>query len=250
MVRTLVATVVGNVAWVVCTVALAAVAVLIGWIGPRGHLVSRIARLWSWCLVVASGLRLDVRFEEPLKGGEGGAEGGSGHYVYMSNHQSMYDIPVLLATLPTRTQFLAKASLFRIPLFGQAIKVGGFVPVERGDRVRGREAFEQAVERIVAGNSILVFPEETRSRDGDLLPFKKGGVLLALKSGLPVVPVGIRGTREVRGKGSILIRPRTVEVRYGRPLDLSGHTIQERTELTRRVRQRVAELAGVEADGG
>ena len=235
--KSLLATVIGNLVWVGATLFFAALAVTVGWIGPRGRVVSLIARVWSWCVLLASGVRLDVRFRRPLEGG---------HYVYVSNHQSMYDIPVLLACLPSRTQFLAKASLFRIPLFGQALRMGGFVPVERGDRVRGREAFEEAVERLAEGNSILVFPEETRSPDGDLLPFKKGGVLLALRSGLPVVPVGVSGTREVRGKGSLLIRPRTVKVRFGRPMDLSDHTIQDRTELTREVRRRVAELAGVE----
>jgi 1-acyl-sn-glycerol-3-phosphate acyltransferase len=155
----------------------------------------------------------------------------------------MYDIPALLASLPQRTQFLAKKSLFRIPFFGWGLRLGAFVPVDREDRRRARESFTAAADRLAAGDSVLVFPEETRSPDGALLPFKKGGFLLALKSGLPIVPVGIRGTFAVRRRGSLKISPSRIEVRYGGPIEVASYGVKQREDLMAEVRRRIAELA-------
>jgi len=162
----------------------------------------------------------------------------------MANHQSLFDIPVLLATLPGQTRFMAKQGLFRIPIFGWALSAGGFIPVDRQDRSRAKEAFASAVARLQAGASVLVFPEETRSLDGRLLAFQRGGFLLALKSGLPIVPVGIAGTLAVQGKRSFLIHPGEVSVRYGAPIAMTGFDLRQKRELLLIVRDRIAQLAG------
>ena len=125
----------------------------------------------------------------------------------MANHQSLFDIPALLASLPGETKFLAKSSLFRIPIFGWALSAGGFVPIDRSDRSTARESFAAAIAALARGVSVLIFPEEARSLDGRVLPFQRGGFLLALKSGLPIVPVGIEGAFEVQPRRSFLIRP-------------------------------------------
>jgi 1-acyl-sn-glycerol-3-phosphate acyltransferase len=177
--------------------------------------------------VEASGARLDPR----------------GRYIFMANHRSLFDIPVLIATLPGQARFLAKESLFRIPVFGWALKAGGFIPIDRRDRSRARDAFAAAVDRLGAGASILLFPEETRARDETLLPFQRGGFLLALKSGLPIVPVGIRGTLQVQPRGSFLVRPGLVRVEYGEPMPIDSFAVSRKKELIDRVRSRVAELA-------
>ncbi len=226
----------GNLTIVVCTLFWAVPALLLGWVPPRGTVTFWCARAWAWCLLWGCGLRVRVERDPAI---------GRGHYVFMANHQSLFDIPLLLATLPGQTRFLAKRSLFRIPLFGWAIAAGGFVPVDREDKSKAREMFATAIARAQSGVSLLVFPEQTRSLDGQLLPFQRGGFLLAMKAGLPIVPVGIRGTFGVQQKRSFLIHPGTVEVRYGAPIPTAEVDVRQKRDLVATTRARVAELAGL-----
>ncbi len=186
-------------------------------------------------MLVFSGIRLDTGFEVDL--------GSDPPFVFMANHQSLYDIPALIATLPVQTRFLAKRSLFRIPIFGWAIKAGGFISIDRRDRSRAGESFSAAVERIRGGVSALVFPEGTRSLDARLGPFLRGGFLLALKSGLPIVPVGIHGSFSVQPKGSRLVRPGRIRVRYGEPIRVVDYGLRRRGELEDAVRDEITRLA-------
>lgn len=236
----LLATLTGNLAWVVGTVALGVAAILVSWVPPRGTAVFLVARWWARLILAASFIRLDVRREAAPE--EYGAS------VFMANHRSMYDIPVLLATLPGQARFMAKKSLFKIPIFGWAIALGGFIPVDREDRRTARKTFAAAVDRLRHDVSVVVFPEETRSAGPSLLRFRPGGFLLALRSGLPIVPVGVRGTSEVRPKGSLWISPRRIEVRYGSPLPTAGLSVHDRRRVTDEVRNRVAALSGLAAD--
>ena len=236
-IRIALATVIGDLYLVFGTLFLSSLAVAVSWIPPRGNMVYKVAQLWSRGLLRCSGVGLEVRRVTELNSRQ--------PYVFMSNHQSLYDIPALIASLPGQTRFLAKRSLFRIPCFGWAIKLGGFIGIDREDRSRARESFSAAVAQLRAGASTLVFPEGTRSLDGRLLPFKRGGFLLALKSGLPIVPVGISGSLAVKPKGSLRITPGRVVVHYGRPIETEDFGIRGREELTSRVRQGIAALAGI-----
>ncbi len=218
------------------TLILGLVASLIGWLPPRGKLVFWLARLWSRLWLLASGTRVESHFEHPLQNDRG--------YVFMANHQSWYDIPALLSTLPSQTRFLAKKGLFQLPVLGWSLRAGGFIAVDRKDRTGARETFNAAIQCLAGNHSILIFPEETRSRDGLLLPFKKGGLLLALKAGAQIVPVGLRGTRQIRPKDSWLIRPGRISVHYGQPLDTTAYTLRERESLSAEVRRRIATLSG------
>lgn len=238
------ATLTGNLYLLAGTALLASLALATGWLPPRGNVIFFWARVWSRGLLAASGVRVDLDSGPFARAPEAGGAPAGGHYIFMANHQSLFDIPVLLATLPGQTRFLAKQSLFRIPLFGWAIRAGGFIPVDREDRSRAREVFRAAAARLRAGTSVLVFPEETRSRDGRLLPFQRGGFLLAIKSGLPIVPVGIAGTLGVQAKGRLRIHPARVRVRYGQPLLVEGYDLRRKDELVALVRHQVAELAG------
>lgn len=233
----LAATLAGNAYLVFGSLFFGSLGLLFSWVPPHGNWVFRCARWWSRGLLWASGVRLRVE-REP------GAVAASPH-VFLANHQSLFDIPVLLATLPGQTRFLAKDNLFRIPVFGWALRAGGFVPIDRQNRSQARRAFAAALERAAAGASLLIFPEETRSRDGALLPFQRGGFLLAIKQRLPIVPVGIRGTLGVQVRGELWIRPGRVEVRYGAPIDVSGYEVSRKDELMAATRRRVAELAGI-----
>ena len=234
---TLFFSVLGNLTIVVCTLFWAIPSFLLGWIPPRGTVTFWCARAWAWCLLVGCGLRVRVVRDPAVER--------RGHYVFMANHQSLFDIPLLIATLPGQTRFLAKRSLFRIPIFGWAIAAGGFIPVDREDKSKAREMFATAIARAQSGVSLLVFPEQTRSLDGQLLPFQRGGFLLAMKAGLPIVPVGIRGTFGVQQKRSFLIHPGTVEVHYGAPIPTTEVDVRRKRDLVETTRARIAELAGL-----
>ena len=166
-------TLTGNLYLVFGTLFFAILSTSTGWIPlPHGGRLWFVwARWWSRLLLWSSGVLVRVEQLAPLDRRQ--------VYVFLSNHQSLFDIPVLLATLPVPARFLAKRELFNIPLLGWSLKVGGFIPVERGGKSAG-ESFRAAAQRVQSGGSVLLFPEETRSPDGRLLPFKRGGFLLAI----------------------------------------------------------------------
>jgi 1-acyl-sn-glycerol-3-phosphate acyltransferase len=161
----------------------------------------------------------------------------------MANHQSLFDIPAMLAAVPVPVRFLAKRSLFRIPVFGWALGAAGFVPIDRIDRSRAKEAFRLALGSLQEGVAIVVFPEETRSLDGMIRPFSRGGFLMALKARSPIVPVGIHGTLRVRRKGRLLVDPAEVEVAFGDPIDPSLWKVRQVDDLIERVESEVSRLA-------
>ena len=234
----LLATVFGNLYLVLGTTFFAVATVLSGWLPlPRGGRMFFLwARWWSQLLLLSSGVRWRAEHVTPLDRRQA--------YVFLANHQSLFDIPVLLATIPVPARFMAKKELFKIPIFGWALLVGGFIPVDRGAGKGARESFRAATARVQQGGSVLLFPEETRSLDGRLLPFKRGGFLLAQQAGLPVVPVGIQGTLGVRQRKSFRIRPGRVLVRYGAPIATAAGR-REGAELLATARARIAELAEV-----
>ncbi len=213
-------------------------AVLSFWVPRRGNVIFYYARWWGRFVIWGGGLRPEIRHRVEYEPGS--------RFIVMSNHQGMYDIPALLGTMPFQTRFMAKSSLFRIPFFGWAMQLGGFVPVDRGDNRRARQAFGSAVGTLGEGISVLVFPEETRSPDGRLLAFRRGGFLLALKSGLPILPVGISGTHEARPKGSWSTRPGPIGIRFGEPIDVAEYGLKGRRELEAEVRRQILELSGAE----
>lgn len=148
-------------------------------------------------------------------------------YVYMSNHQSHLDIPVLYATLPSPTiRMLAKKELFRIPLWGRGLRAAEFVEVDRGNHARAVQSIEQAKQLIEDGVSIWIAPEGTRSRDGRIGALKKGGFHLALETQTPIVPVAIRGTIDILRRGTKAMRTgQRVEVTIGAPIEVAGRDL-------------------------
>ncbi len=230
-------TLIGNTYLVVATLVLSTLALLLSWLPFRRTLIFRLSRLWSHGLLKICRIRLHVSSEAELDRSE--------TYVFMVNHLSLFDIPTLLASTPVQCRFMAKRSLFKIPIFGWVLRVGGYVSVDRNSREGPRASFNRALEELRTGASLVVFPEGTRSLEGGLLPFKRGGLLLALRCGLPIVPVGIRGTRELRVRKSFAINPGEAEVRYGRPIDLKGYGVRDVDRLSDELRARIAELAGL-----
>jgi 1-acyl-sn-glycerol-3-phosphate acyltransferase len=149
---------------------------------------------------------------------------------------------VLYRALDRRLHILFKAELRRIPVLGKVIETAGFIPVAREKKDEAIEAIDQAAASIRGGNSFLIFPEGTRSLTEELLPFKKGGFIMAIKAQAPIVPVAVSGGRDAMRKGSSLIRPVMVEVRIGEPVPTAGHTLDDRDLLIAIVRERIEAL--------
>jgi len=162
--------------------------------------------------------------------------------VYCANHQSNVDPPVLFAALHPRMHILYKAELDRIPVLARAFRMGGFIPIERRNREAALRSIDAGARSIRAGNSFLIFPEGTRSQTDELLPFKKGGFVMAMKAQAPIVPVAIRGGRSAMRKGSAVIRPATIRVRVGTPIETVGLAPADRNLLIERVRQQIAAM--------
>ena len=165
-----------------------------------------------------------------------------GAVVYCSNHESNVDPAVLFQGLHPMIHILYKQELHQIPLMGMAFDIGGFVAVDRADRRKSIASVDTAVESLRRGNSFLIFPEGTRSRTGDLLPFKKGGFIMALQAQVPVIPVAVSGGRASMRKGSAIVRPVKVTVRLGPPISTEGLTIDDRDTLIERARTAVQGL--------
>jgi 1-acyl-sn-glycerol-3-phosphate acyltransferase len=198
----------------------------------KGDLPMWLARrAWApWGLWLA-GCRLDARIVAPLPDGPA---------IFAANHESTIDIWALVAAIPRGVRFVAKAELFRIPIFGWYMALGGHVPIERQDRARAIASLELAARKIRSGTSIIVYPEGTRSHDGRVHAFKKGPFALAEKAGVPVVPVAVVGAGKVTPKNRLHVHPGNITVVLGeavRPADFPG-----RDELLREVRRRIIAL--------
>ena len=157
-------------------------------------ILHNLGRLWSKILFLTARVNLAVEGQDNIP---------EGPAVFASNHQSQFDIPALYLAIPIQFRFVVKKELFKIPLFGLAMRRAGYVPIDRSGGKKAVSSLREAALRIRSGTSVVVFPEGTRSPDGRLLPFKSGALLLALKAEVPIVPIAIKGShqREAFGPG-------------------------------------------------
>jgi 1-acyl-sn-glycerol-3-phosphate acyltransferase len=199
-----------------------------------GDNVLGVARWWSRWATRFAGVRIMVDNRAKLEPGQ--------PYVFMANHASTIDIWALFVAIPRPIRMIAKKQLARIPLFGWVMWAGRFIFIDRQNAAAARRSIEAAGRRIRGGDSVLIFPEGTRTRDGQLGPFKKGGFHLAMEAGVPIVPIALRGTRELMPRGSLRARSGEVSVIIGPPIPTSGLTLEDRPAFIERVRNEVASM--------
>lgn len=161
--------------------------------------------------------------------------------LFVANHTSSADAPAVVSSIPRRVAVLVKQSLFKIPLVGQAFRLAHFIPVDRFHHESAMASLEKATEALRQGASFLIYPEGTRSPDGRLQDFKKGAVVLAIKAGVPIVPVACSGAHRVMEKRSLIIRPGEILVRFCPPIDASRYSFEQRDELNAVVRTALAQ---------
>jgi 1-acyl-sn-glycerol-3-phosphate acyltransferase len=201
---------------------------------PTGDWVLDLARWWSGWVTRFAGVRVVVDNRANLEPSQ--------PYVFMANHASTVDIWALFLAIPRRVRMIAKKQLARIPLFGWVMWAGRFIFIDRQNAAASRRSIEEAGRRIKGGCSVLIFPEGTRTRDGQLGLFKKGGFHLAMDAGVPIVPVALRGTRALMPRGSLRVKSGEVSVIIGAPIPTAGLSIENRHALIERVRDAIAAM--------
>jgi 1-acyl-sn-glycerol-3-phosphate acyltransferase len=204
-----------------------------------GRFANAVARWWSLGILVVTGVKVRVRGTDQLVP--------SATYVFVANHQSFYDIPVLFWSLPFQLRIIAKESLGSVPFLGWHLRRTGHILVDR------RNPDRQAIlgrwrELVAAGLSLIIFPEGTRSRDGRVAPFKSGSFMLALQANLPVVPITIVGTREVMPRGRLTVRPGAVTLTVHPPIAARGRAEAPGIDDARAFAAEVGEIVSAEAD--
>ena len=197
--------------------------------GRAGH---HCARLWGRIALLANRVKVRVEGLENVKG--------KGPFVFMSNHQGSYDIFALLGHLPFQFKWLVKKELFSIPFFGWAMAAAGYISIDRqGTREATVEAMNQAARRIREGMSVVIFPEGSRSPDGSIQPFKKGGFILAMKSKVPIIPISLAGSREIMSKDRLTASSGEIRIRIGNPIETSPYSVKERNTLMEKVSETI-----------
>ena len=223
------------------TIVLGTLSLLSVLVDRQGHLAHRCARAWAWLILKTTGVRVTPEGLDALPRDT--------PYLFLSNHQSIYDIPVLFWYLPYQVRILAKASLGRFPFLGWHLRRSGHVLVDRS--APGNSTMLQIKELMRRRVSLLVFPEGTRSADGRVARFRAGIVLLAIEAGLPIVPVAVEGTRHVMLKGRLMTCPGNVRLRVLPPVATVGLETSRARELAgvieRQVREQVEQLQGGDA---
>ncbi len=216
--------------WVVfATLVCGIVVIVLSFFLRSGNFMHKIARFWGKSILVVSRIKVSVKGLSNIDP--------SSPYIYMPNHQSNFDIPVLLGHLTVQFRWLAKMELFKIPIFGRAMRNVGYISIDRSNRQSAFESLKVAVEKIKSGVSVLIFPEGTRSRDGKIRPFKKGGFVMAIDSGVPIVPVVITGTRAIMPKGRFRVYPGHVSMVIYKPIETSTYTPETKEALMENVRR-------------
>ena len=203
----------------------------------KSPLIDSLNRWWARSILWAAGIDLHREGMEKIDPQK--------RYVLVSNHYSYFDIPCILVAVPQPIRFMAKASLFKIPIFGWALGRAGFIPIDRKNRRTAVKSFDLAAERIRKGNTIVIFPEEGRSRYREMRPFQRGAFLLAIKAQMPMMPIAVDGTFDIFRVGAKRITPGKVTVKAGEMIDCAGTMLRDKERLATDSRAQIETMIGV-----
>jgi len=196
-----------------------------------GNLAFSLAKLWAWIMLKVGRAKPVLKNRHYIKPGQS--------YVVVSNHQSLFDIPALVTSLGLQFRWIIKKEILRIPLFGYALYASRNIFIDRSKSKDAMAHIREAMDRLPPGTSVFFFAEGTRSYDGNLLPFKKGGFVMALEKKLPILPVTVNGSRKVLAKNSIVFHPGPIEVIIGEPIDTHEHDTANLEELIEKTRETI-----------
>jgi 1-acyl-sn-glycerol-3-phosphate acyltransferase len=203
-------------------------------LGSKAESVEGLAVWWARSISRVSGVEVTVSGTEHLDPEK--------PYIFAANHQSQFDIFALQGFLGVNFRWLAKKELFAVPVWGAAMRRAGYIPIDRSHGRQAIKSLDEAAKKISAGTSVIIFPEGTRSMDGKLHDFKAGAMVLAIKSGVPLVPVAIIGTFGILPKGKLLMKPGKVMIRVGHPIDTGNYSSRDKHKLAELLQDKVAEL--------
>lgn len=193
--------------------------------------IHKVAKLWAKILLLICNTKVEIIGKENILRGK--------PQIFMTNHQSDFDILIVLAHIPGQFRWLVKKELFHIPVFGAAMKSAGYIEIDRNNREKAMQSLDQAALRIREGKSIMAFPEGTRSRFGEIKHFKQGTFYLAIKSGAPIVPISIIGSGEIMPKRSLKIKPGKIKLVIDKPIDVKNIMLENRQDLITIVRNTI-----------
>ena len=216
---------------VIATLALGVLAFITYPFDRRGKVGHYYARLWGKTALFANRVKVRIEGMEHLNG--------KGPYIFMPNHQSYYDVFALLGHLPYQFKWLVKKELFSIPYLGWTMAAVGYISIDRGGTRDTVEAMNEAAQKIRDGMSVTIFPEGSRSPDGSIQPFKKGGFTLAIKSKVPIVPIAIDGSRNIMPKDKFTVASGEIRMLMDRPIETESYSLKDREVLMKRVRETI-----------
>jgi 1-acyl-sn-glycerol-3-phosphate acyltransferase len=197
----------------------------------KGKVVHHYARLWGKTALLVNRVKVKIEGMEHLNG--------KGPYIFMSNHQGSYDIFALLGHLPYQFKWLAKKELFSIPFFGWTMMAAGYISIDREGTRETVEAMNEAAQKIRDGMSVVIFPEGSRSPDGSIQAFKKGGFTLAIKSKVPIVPIAISGSRDIMPKDKLTATSGQIRILVDHPIEIQHCSSKDREFLMNKVRETI-----------
>ena len=229
--------------WLVVNTVLVTIPIMLAAIfGSSGNFAFNLARVWAWALLTVTGVRLSVQGKTKIKRNQ--------TYIIISNHQSHYDGPAIAVGMGLQLRWIAKKELLRIPVMGYALNAMNNIFIDRSNHEKSIQSIREGMEGLPAGVSVMVFAEGTRSTNGQVGRFKKGGFKVALSQGLPILPVTINGSEKVLPKNSLLFQSHPIELVIGDPIDTTGYTEENIDELMHRTRQVIIANLGIRVRPG
>ena len=215
----------------IATVVLCTFIIPAGLLSRTGNLAFSISRLWAYTMLAVSFVRTEIKNKDKIQKGKS--------YIIISNHQSMYDIIALVTTLGIQFRWIIKKELLKIPVFGYALYASRNIFIDRSNTASAIESINKGFERLPEGVSVMVFAEGTRSPDGRIQEFKKGGFISAVQRKITILPVTVNGSRRILPKKSLTMTPGKIQVVVGDPIDVTGYTIDTVQDLIDKTRQTI-----------